>query len=100
MMTRDEITRILRGNLTFLGGEFGVKKIGLFGSYGKGKAGKDSDIDLVVEFSRPIGFRFMELAEYLESLLGAPVDILTPAGMESIRVPQMAEEIMESVTYV
>jgi predicted nucleotidyltransferase len=54
----------------------------------------------VIEFSRPIGFRFVELAEYLEALLGTPVDILTPEGVAGIRVPQVAAEIQETVVYV
>ncbi len=77
-----------------------MEKIGLFGSYSKGTERDDSDIDLVIEFGRPIGFRFMELAEYLEQLLGTPVDILTPAGVDGIRVPQVAAEIQDSVAYV
>ncbi len=44
------------------------------------------------QFSHPIGFFFFTLAEYLEKLLGAPVDILTPARIEEIRVPQVAKE--------
>ena len=42
----------------------------------------------------------MELAEYLETLLGASVDILTPEGMKGIRVPHVAAEIQETVAYV
>ncbi len=84
----------------YLHTEFGVEKIGLFGPYAQGTARDDSDIDLVIEFSRPIGFRFMELAEYLEKLLGAPVDILTPEGVKGIRVPQVATEIQKTVVYV
>ena len=84
-MTRDQITQILRGNRAHLSAEFGVDKIGLFGSYNKDTAVEGSDIDLVIEFTRPIGFRFVELAEYLEEILGAPVDILTPAGVETMK---------------
>ena len=99
-MTREEITRILNEERAFLLAEFGVEKIGLFGSYEKGTATAESDIDLVVEFARPIGFRFVAWAEYLEELLGAPVDILTPAGIEGIRVPEVAAEIQGSIAYV
>jgi predicted nucleotidyltransferase len=100
MITREQITRILEEQRAYLRTEFGVEKIGLFGSYGKGTAYAGSDIDLVIEFALPIGFRFVELAEYLETLLDAPVDILTPAGLEGIRVPQVASEIQDSVVYV
>lgn len=99
-MTRDEIRQLLHDNLAYLSAEFGVERIGLFGSFSKGSTHPDSDIDLVIEFSRPIGFRFVILAEYLEKLLGAPVDILTPAGVEGIRVPHVAAEIRKTVAYV
>ena len=99
-MTRNKIAQILQENHAYLRAEFGVKKIGLFGSHGKGTGVEGSDIDLVIEFAGPIGFRFVELAEYLEKLLGAPVDILTPEGLAGIRVPRVAAEIQASVVYV
>ncbi len=100
MITKEKITSLLDEKRVYLSTEFGVQRIGLFGSYEKGTAEAGSDIDLVIEFSRPIGFRFFALAEYLEKLLGAPVDILTPAGLDGIRVPRVAQEIQESVVYV
>jgi hypothetical protein len=100
MNTREQITKSLQENREYLRTEFGVEKIGLFGSYGKGTADSRSDIDLVIEFARPIGFRFVTLAEYLEKMLGAPVDILTPEGVSGIRVPRVAAEIQETVAYV
>ena len=77
-----------------------MSKIGLFGSYAKGKANANSDIDLVIEFEQPIGFRFFELVEYLEHLLGQKVDVLTPAGIQNIRIEQVARNISESIVYV
>jgi uncharacterized protein len=100
MTNKEKITALIEEKRTYLETEFGVKKIGLFGSYEKGTAKAESDIDLVIEFGRPIGFRFFALAEYLEELLGAPVDILTPAGIAGIRVPRVAKDIQESVAYV
>lgn len=55
---------------------------------------------LRAEFSRSIGFRVLELADYLEELFDKPVDILTPAGVEGMRVPQVAADIQDSVAYV
>jgi len=99
-MSREQIFQVIKANLSHLEIEYGVERIGLFGSYSKNLQAGDSDIDLIIEFSRPIGFRFIELAEYLEDLLGVPVDILTPAGVEGIRVPEVAAEIRNSVVYV
>jgi predicted nucleotidyltransferase len=99
-MSRDKIVEILRREMPYCVSEYGVKRIGLFGSYAKGTSTKGSDIDIVVEFEKPIGLKFMEFAQYLEDLLGTGVDILTPAGIESIRIDQVARDITESIVYV
>ncbi|MBC7224304.1 MAG: nucleotidyltransferase domain-containing protein [Anaerolineae bacterium] len=80
--------------------EFGVRRIGLFGSYARGQPDEASDVDLIVEFDHPIGLRFVEFVERLEALLGRRVDVLTPAGLRGIRVPEVAEDIEESILYV
>ena len=91
---------LLREEYPYLAAEYGVRRIGLFGSHAKGTADEASDVDIVAEFDCPIGFRFMEFADYLERLLGRPVDILTPAGIREIRVKAVAESILESIVYV
>ena len=100
MLTQEKIKALLRDKYPYLASEYGVKRIGLFGSYAKGKPGEESDIDLVVEFERPLGFRFVEFTEYLEHLLGKPVEVLTPAGIQGIRMPHIAQEIESSIVYV
>ncbi len=100
MSTREEITQIIREKYPYLASEYGVKRIGLFGSCASGMDSEASDIDIVVEFDRPIGFRFVEFNEYLENLLGRKVDILTPAGIQGIRVERIARSIEESLVYV
>jgi predicted nucleotidyltransferase len=100
MLSRDEIVKKLRGQQAHLAAEYGVSKIGLFGSHARGSATEQSDVDLVVEFDKPIGFKFLELAEFLESVLGQKVDLLTPAGIENIRRERVAKAIANSVIYV
>jgi predicted nucleotidyltransferase len=100
MATKEEITKILQENFSYLASEYGVKRIGLFGSYAKDVPTESSDVDIVVEFARPIGFRFAEFAEYIEGLLDKRVDILTPAGIQGIRIEQIARSIQESIVYV
>ncbi len=99
-LTREKVLQILRNHYPYLAAKYGVRRIGLFGSYAKGKARGTSDIDLIVEFERPIGFQFVELVEYLENVLGASVDVLTPAGVEGIRHAHIREDIQESIIYV
>jgi uncharacterized protein len=100
MLTKERILELLRESQPYLAAQFGVSKIGLFGSYAKAQFDDTSDVDIVVEFSRPIGFRFFELIEYLECLLEHKVDLLTPAGIENIRIESVASDISKSIVYV
>jgi len=74
--------------------------MGLFGSYAKGTARKDSDVDLIVEFEKPTFDNFTDLTSYLEKLLGRKIEVLTPEGVKSIRVKAVAHRIKESAIYV
>ena len=100
MQTRDTIETLLRQNYSYLAREYGVKRLGLFGSYAKGSPSVTSDVDIIVEFDQPLGFRFVEFAEELERLLGRRVDVLTQAGLEGIRQRRVADDIAQSVVYV
>lgn len=99
-MSKEKVAELLREKYPYLVSEYGVKRIGLFGSYAKGTPSETSDVDMVVEFARPIGLRFVEFAEYLESLLGKRVDVLIPAGVQGIRIARIAEEIEKSLVCV
>jgi len=99
-LTKETILQLLRESYPQLNAQFGVQRIGLFGSFAKETAQESSDVDLVVELQRPIGLRFMEMVDYLEALLGRRVDVLTPAGLRGIRLPEVARQIEESVVHV
>ena len=96
---RRDIVRTLRKHQDALK-RYRVRRIGLFGSYASGKARKDSDIDLLVEFEEPTFDRFMDLTSYLEKLFGKKVDILTPEGVRGVRVKSVAQSIRERLLYV
>ena len=100
MLTKEQVIRILRSELPYLVREYGVKRIGLFGSYVKGTQVEDSDVDVVVEFDKPIGLRFVEFGEYLGKQLGKKADILTSAGIKGIRLGNVAESIRNQIVYV
>ena len=57
-------------------------------------------MDLLVDFEKPSFDNFMGLTEHLERLLGKKVDVLTPQGIEGIRVREVAESIKRSIVYV
>lgn len=98
-LTQDIIIKKLKQELPFLKDKFGIRKIGIFGSFAKGLHGKDSDIDIIVEFEKPIGLAFVDLADYIENLFGKKVDLLTPEGIRSIRIKKVALDIEKSIIY-
>ncbi len=100
-MRKAEVVRILRENMEEIR-KFGVRRIGIFGSAVRDELREDSDIDIVVEFERGKGTfeNFGGLVEFLERLFGREVDILTPGGIESIRIRTVRERIREEVEYV
>ncbi|MDM8524292.1 nucleotidyltransferase family protein [Desulfococcaceae bacterium HSG8] len=100
MLTKEKITEILREKYPYLISEYGVRRIGLFGSYAKGEQTEYSDVDIVAEFERPIGLKFVEFTEYLEKTLGKKTDVLTPEGVKGITVKRIARDIEKSVIYV
>jgi len=66
MLTREKIIQTLRKEMPYLRRHYGVKRLGLFGSFAAQKQNRVSDVDLVVEFTRPIGLIFVDMAEHLE----------------------------------
>lgn len=100
MLTKEKAIEILREKNSYLVAEYGIKRIGLFGSYAKGKQTEESDIDIVAEFEKPIGLKFVDFAEYLERILGKKTDVLTPEGIKGITIRSISEDIEKSIVYV
>ena len=76
--------------------EFAVREIGLFGSFSDGTFSEESDIDLLVELERPIGWKFFSLELYLEKVFNRKVDLVTKSALkEPIR-----NTILNQVNYV
>jgi len=75
----------------------GVKSLAVFGSLVRGEATPASDIDVLVEFDRPVGlFEFIRLKLYLEELTGRHVDLVTPDALR----PAMRAEILNEAVHV
>jgi len=73
----------------------GVRRIGLFGSYVRGEARLNSDIDLLVTLDRPPSVRgFMGLKRYLEDVLGCPVDLVLADSLREELRPAVLEEVV------
>lgn len=99
-MTKEIIISTLREAFPYLESTYGVSKIALFGSFAKGTPKDSSDVDLLVELNRPLGLKFMDMADYLEGKLGRKVDILTRDGLREIRIPQVSKTISDTLEYV
>lgn len=94
-MKRDHIETILKQQKTFLKEQYYVNKIGVFGSYAREEQTDESDIDILVEFNRPVGFEFIELKYHLESVFNKQVDLVTINGLK----PSMKEDILNEVLF-
>lgn len=57
MLTKEQVRESLREKYPYPADEYGVKRIGIFDSYAKGSPDETSDVDIVVEFERPVAFR-------------------------------------------
>nr|HNH79152.1 nucleotidyltransferase family protein [Anaerolineales bacterium] len=75
-MKQEVVLQTLKQKNAELITKFGVKSLQLFGSVARDDATSTSDVDLLVEFNRPVGyFGLFALQDYLEKLLGCPVDL-------------------------
>ena len=76
---------------------FGVKEIGLFGSYARSEQNEESDIDLLVDIhpEKKTFRNFMKLAYYLEGLLGKKVELVTKQSLS----PYIGPHILNTVQY-
>jgi uncharacterized protein len=97
-LTRQGVLRTLRRNGDLLQ-KHAVRRIALFGSYAAGSQSRKSDLDFLVDFERPTYDNLLGLSKDLERLFGRKVDILTPQGLESIRVKSIAESIRKTLAY-
>lgn len=96
MKTRNQLKQILGQHQQTLERDYKVKSIALFGSYVRDEQTPASDVDIMVEFSEPVGLLFIHLADYLEDILGVKVDLLTPDAVK----PNRRKYIMAELEYV
>ncbi|MFQ3548759.1 MAG: nucleotidyltransferase family protein [Armatimonadota bacterium] len=84
MLSIDEIIKILNDNKSYIASKFGIKEIGVFGSYVRNEQTKDSDLDVLVDFND--GFKtfdnYMDLKFYLEELLSVKIDLVCKTSIK------------------
>ena len=94
-MNSQKIFSIIAAERSVLTEQYHVKRIGVFGSFVSGNANEDSDVDMLVEFSQPVGLEFVELKHYLENKFQRKVDLVTPNALK----PQLRDKILDSIQY-
>ncbi len=96
MITKNDILNRLKDLKPILYRDYSVKQIGLFGSFADDSYTDDSDIDLLVEFERPIGWKYFSLEIYLENIFGRKIDLVTKNALKE----QIKDRILNQVKYV
>lgn len=97
MLKNIEIKQIIKDHLAELHNNYAVSEIGIFGSYVRNEQTPQSDVDILVQFSKPIGFvAFMQLEERLQELLGTNIDLVTRGALK----PKIGSRILKEVDYV
>ena len=95
-MELNELSQLLKNHRSELI-QHGVESLAVFGSLARGEWSQDSDIDLLVDFNRPVGlFEFIRLKNYLEKLTGQRVDLVTRDALR----PAMREVILSEAVRI
>ena len=93
----EDIKVRLQEQKPLLAEKYNVKEIGIFGSFVRGEQGDTSDIDILVEFSEPIGFfAFIDLEDYLSEILGIKVDLVSKKALK----PNIGRNILRELVAV
>ncbi|MBU0558604.1 MAG: nucleotidyltransferase family protein [Bacteroidetes bacterium] len=96
MISKNDILSKLRELKPDLYQDYAVKEIGLFGSFSDNTFTEDSDIDILVELERPIGWKFFSLELYLEKVFNRKIDLVTKNALKE----QIKNIILKQVNYV
>ena len=92
-----EIERILQSRKKYIEEKYNVKSLGIFGSYVRGEATENSDVDILVEYREaPDLISFVELKHYLSDLLNTKVDLV----MKNTLKPNIGKEILKEAVYL
>lgn len=94
MLQLSNIKKILEQIKPELTQQFYVETIGLFGSVVRDDFSAASDIDIIVDFSRPVGIEFIDLADYIEHKLNRKVDLVSKNGIKEKYYKVIEREIV------
>ncbi len=96
MKTKRDIENKLKELKPILRQKYYVDKIGVFGSFSRNEQKKNSDVDILVSFRKPVGWDFFDLQDFLEKELDLKVDLVSDKGLKK----QLKKAILNSVEYI
>lgn len=94
MKIREEILNEIRKAKPDLAKKYKVKSIALFGSLARNEGAPESDIDILVDFSEPIGIEFVYLSDELENILKRKVDLVSRTGVKDYYYKQIEKDLI------
>jgi predicted nucleotidyltransferase len=89
----NSIIEILQKHKSELVDKYGLSQLAIFGSYARRQERENSDVDILVEFNRPIGLEFIDLAEELEQILQIKVDLVSKKGIKKKYLKSIETEL-------
>jgi predicted nucleotidyltransferase len=93
MTSLTDIKSTLKKHKERLSEKYGLSFMGVFGSYGRNQQREDSDIDILVDFKRPVGIEFIDLAYELENILKQKVDLVSRNGVKPHYLKQIEQDL-------
>jgi hypothetical protein len=96
MLSQKDIIDKLKELKPFLKEEYGVKDIGLFGSFSQNQASETSDIDLLVDYERYLGWKTIHLGIYLEEIFDRKVDLVSRKALKE----RIKDSILNQVIFI
>ena len=95
-MDSKKIEEKLKALKPFLLEKYQVEKIGYFGSFARNEQDENSDIDILIELRRPLGWEFFDLQEFLENELKRKIDLVSVKALKE----QLKDQILRQTKYV
>ena len=96
-MRIDEIKNSISEKKELLISKYNIDDIGIFGSYARGEERNNSDVDILVNFSEPIGLlKLINMENYLSELLGAKADVVIKSDLRD----ELRDQIIKETLFV
>ncbi len=94
MLHTDQIIKLLQTNKQLLFGQYPLTELGIFGSAVRSDFTEKSDIDIIIDYNKPMGIEFIDLANDLEKIVHRKVDLVSKKGIKKKYYKQIEKDII------